>query len=391
VPNTTITRRRFLAAAAALPSAIQSLAATSTPRWVFLGTDKGKGIYRAPWNVTTGELGKIDLVIEADRPNFFAMHPKLPVMYSVNSVSGGKGTVSSLNVDRKTGSLTLLNKLSSNGDGPCAVSVDRTGKAAFAADYVGGSLAAFSLNNSGALAPAATFDCNHNPSCGPLGPVKSRQDAPHLHCVTISPDNNFVLACDLGDDAIEVFQITGGAHPQAHPARIPARSGSGPRHLAFHPNGHWLYCIHELDCTVDLYDWSVAHNKPSMTLREASVVSTLSPSTPLKGNTACEIFTSHDGRFLYTCTRGVDEILIYKINPSTGLLTEHQRLSCGGQFPRYIALDPSRRWFVSCNQGTPGPNPVGSVTVFAHDTTAGRLAPTPKSFLADTPMFVEWI
>jgi 6-phosphogluconolactonase len=398
VPATNITRRHFLAAAAALPSAIQSLAETvvAGPRWLFLGTDKGKGIYRAPWNVTTGELGKIELAIEADRPDFFALtgeHAGNKVLYSVNSVAGGKGAVSSFRVNTQTGSLQLLNRVSSNGDGPCFISIDTWGDSAFVANYSGGSFAAFRLRANGELQPTSSaLDCRQNPSCGSPGPVKDRQEAAHLHCATVSPENDFVLACDLGDDAIEVIPINPGEQQVlGKPIRIPARPGSGPRHLAFHPNGRWLYCIHELDCTVDLYGWSVAHNKPSMTLREASVISTLSPSTPLKGNTACEIFTSDDGRFLYTCTRGADEILIYKINPVTGLLTDHQRLSCGGQFPRYIVLDPSRRWLLSCNQGTPGPNPVGSVTVFAHDPTTGRLALTPKSFPADTPMFVEWM
>ncbi len=72
----------------------------------------------------------------------------------------------------------------------------------------------------------------------------------------MSPDNRFVLACDLGDDAILAFPIhPGQASPIGEPQRIPARRGSGPRHLAFHPNGRWLYCIHELDCTVDMYTW----------------------------------------------------------------------------------------------------------------------------------------
>ena len=82
------TRRHFLAASAALPFALRTFAQSTTPKWVFLGTDKGEGIYRAPWNATTGELGKVELAVAAPRPDFFAMHPKLPVMYTVIEGTG---------------------------------------------------------------------------------------------------------------------------------------------------------------------------------------------------------------------------------------------------------------------------------------------------------------
>src|ERR1700722_13227312 len=101
---TLFTRRQFLAAGAALPLVLRAMAQGHTsPRWVFLGTDRGKGIYRARWNAATGELGAIELAAETDRPDFFALHPKLPVMYTVNSVGLGKGGVSGYRVNPATG------------------------------------------------------------------------------------------------------------------------------------------------------------------------------------------------------------------------------------------------------------------------------------------------
>jgi len=374
-----------------LPFAWRVMAQGQAAHWVFLGTDKGKGIYRARWDAATGTIGAIELAVETDRPDFFALHPRLPVLYAVNAVGAGKGAVSSFRVDVPSGTLKLINRVSSHGDGPCAVSVDRSGKSAFVANYTGGSMAAYWVGATGALTDAATFDCRGNALCGSLGPVKDRQDAAHLHCVTISPHNDFVLVCNLGEDAIEVFQITGSAHPKSEPLRFAARAGSGPRHVAFHPNGKWLYCIHELDCTVDLFDWSETGGTPMMKLREDSVMSTLVKGTPLTGNTACEILASDDGRLVYTCTRGVDEIVVYRVDAATGLLSEHQRVSSGGKIPRYMTLDPSRKWLVCCNQGAAMPNPVGNITVFAHDATIGKLSETPKIYAAETPMFAAFV
>jgi 6-phosphogluconolactonase len=108
----------------------------------------------------------------------------------------------------------------------------------------------------------------------------------------------------------------------------------------------------------------------------------------MAGNTACEMVVSEDGRFLYSCTRGEDSITVWRIDEN-GYLTEMQRLSCGGKVPRYIALDPSRRWLVCCNQGAPGN--AGNVTVFSHDAATGRLGVRPRVFQANTPMFALWV
>ena len=379
-------RRQFLAASAALPFALRSFAQAPTePRWVFLGTGV-QGIYRAPWNAATGELGAVELAVATDRPTFLAMHPKLPLLYAGNEAAKGDGALTSFRVDTTQGTLKQVQQVSSRGAGPCYVSIDRTGRSAFVADYAGGSMAAYALGPAGEITDAGGLNCQNNPSCGVLGPVKDRQEIAHLHCTTISPGNDFVLVCDLADDAIEVFPIAPGKKALlGTPMRVQARVGSGPRHVVFHPNGRWVYCVHELDCTIDLYDWNVHGRKATMTLRQGSTISTLTAGAAMAGNTGCEVLVSEDGRFIYTCTRGEDTISVYRVDATTGLLTEQQRLSCGGKVPRIIAFDPSRKWLVSCNQNS------GNVTVFAHETTTGRINETPQTFGVDNPMFAQWI
>jgi 6-phosphogluconolactonase len=379
----------------ALPFALRALAVGQRPamgsRWVLLGTDTGNGIYRAAWNGALGTLGPVQLAADAVRPTYLARHPSLPVIYSVEAGSGESAAVSSFNVNTMAGgplNLSPLNKVASQGDGPCFVSVDPTGSMAFVANYAGGSFAAFQLAKTGALGQAiGVFRYTQQTH----GPVAGRQDAAHIHCATIAPGNRYVLACDLGDDVILVFPIGPGVGDYARvPIRVGARAGSGPRHVAFHPNGNFVYCIHELDCTIDLYDWRIEHGQPIMRLRENSVVSTLAKGASLTGNTACEIVISDDGRFLYSCTRGdgSNTIEVWRIDEN-GYLTLVQRLSCGGKVPRYIAFDPSRKWLVCCNQGGNG-NP-GNVTVFSHDAVTGRLGLKPKTSLAPTPMFAMWV
>jgi 6-phosphogluconolactonase len=388
-----ISRRTFLQTGALLPFAIRAFALQNArPSWVLLGTDSG-GIFRARWTPATGELGVPELAIAADRPDYFAMHPKLPVMYSVDAVGNGKGAVSGFRIDRRTAELVFVNKVSSHGDGPCFVSVDHAGKEAFVANYSSGTVGLLPLDKNGKLGVGDDFDNDTPHALGSLGPVKSRQDRSHPHCAVISPRNRFAMVCDLGRDFIFGIPIQSGDHTPGllvQIAAVAARKGSGPRHVAFHPNGRWMYCIHELDCTIDLYDFDELKPFGGLKLRTNSVISTLAPDTPVGDNTACELLISPDGRFAYACTRFVDQITVYRIDPVTGLLTEQQRLTAGGRIPRLIAFDPTRRWLVACNQGL-APNPVGNVAVFAHEPATGRVDPTPRTFAAETPMCIQWL
>ena len=386
--NGQITRRRFAAGALAVPFALRGIsnaqAAAASTRWVLLGTDQGKGIYRAPWNAATGSLGAAELAVQTARPAFLARHPSLPVIYAVNSESGPAAGVSSFSLDTANAGLTLINEVGSGGDGPCFVSVDPTGQMAFVANYAGGSFAAFRLTNTGRLAQAiGVFKYNQQEH----GPVGDRQEAAHIHCATVAPGNSFVIACDLGDDVLLVFPIGPGRGDYVRvPQRAAARRGSGPRHVAFHPNGNWLYCIHEIDCTIDLFDWRIERGDPRLRMREGSTVSTLAKGSNTAGNTGCEVVVSDDGRFVYACTRGEDSIVVYRVDQNGGYLTEVQRLRCGGKTPRYIGFDPSRRWLLCCNQGGSG-----NVAVFSHDAATGRLGLRPHVFQAPTPMYALWV
>ncbi|MGC9198840.1 MAG: lactonase family protein [Acidobacteriaceae bacterium] len=386
------TRRQILRSIPPLPFALRAMAESVTnpipaaPRWVLIGSETTQGIFRAAWDPEIGELHTIQAVAATDYPTYLALHPQYPILYAVNEVPSGDGALCSFHVDPTSAVLTPLAKVSSDGNTPCFVSVDQTGQLAFVANYGGGSFAAFRLDDEGAMRNAGFFTCEKNPACALPGQSADRQEQAHLHSATVSPDNHFVLVCNLGEDTIEIFPIHPGApQPIEAPVRVATRTGSGPRHLAFHPNGLWLYCIQELDCTIDLYDWNVSNGVPAPVLRKDSTISTLATRSALPGSTACEVSISPDGRFVYANTRGENSLVVYRVNASTGLLTEAQRVFTGGGVTRHFTFDPSRRWLLCANQGT------STVTVFAHDPSTGRLANTPKAFVVDHPMFLQFI
>jgi 6-phosphogluconolactonase len=388
VSNMKMNRRVFAAGVAAMPLALRSMAeqapAVRHPKFVLLGTDKGKGIYRATWDEATGRIGRPELAIETERPTYFAMHPRKSVLYAANEANKGDGSVSAFKLEERGAELSALGVVGSKGNAPCYISLDETGKSLFAANYGGGNLAAFHVKNDGALAETQNvFTCVGNNACGELGPVTDRQDAPHLHSAVVSPDNKFLVVCNLGQDSIEIFPIDPQAEqPLLEPTRIVAPAGSGPRHVAFHPNGRWVYCIHELDCTVNVFEWKAGRGSATMVPLGDSV---MHAGKAGPGNSGCEVIVSDHGRFVYANTRGENSLAVYEVNEKTGLLKEIQRIDTAGNVTRLIAIDPSRRWMLCMNQGS------STVTVFTRDPKSGKLSTKGATFEADTPMCVEWV
>ncbi len=393
MPPADLTRRRVLQtslAAAALGVWRPTLSQASAPpsRWLLIGGSQGQGIYRARWNEATGEIGTPELAVATTQPTYLTPHPRLPVIYACNEMdSAATSAVSSFHLDRAQARLEPMATQHTTGAAPCYASVDRTGNLLFAANYGGGSLAVFPLGPDGNPGPAATvLNCGDSTECGTGGPVKDRQSAAHLHCAVLSPDNRFVLACDLGDDAILAFPIHPHTpQPLGKLTRIPTAAGAGPRHLAFHPNGRWLYCINEINCSVSLFLWRPHGDEPAAEAVPGATVSVRPPNTPADPpSTGAEIAFSHDGRFLYTSTRACDVLTVFSVDPSHGQLTQIQQVPCGGKTPRFFALDPSERWLVCAHQDG------NSITVFSRDSSTGRLTPRTTT-PATNPECLLWI
>lgn len=399
-----LTRRRFLlllpAAAASVSGSAQDLAsifrhhkpASPAPTRVYFGTDtnKGisKGIYLAHFDSATGYLSQPLLAAATARPSYMAITPSRRHLYAVNAINDPAATVSGFAIDQRTGSLREIGRVSSGGAGPAYISIDATGHAAFVANYFGSTVASFRMLPSAMLSqPVERIDFNDHKKFAPLGPNTVRQDRSHPHCATISPDNRFLLVCDLGTDHIAVFAID----PQT--AQLTTgkpylftngRPGSGNRHVIFHPNGRWIYCINEIDSTIDHYLWTEAHvlNPPeALLVNTGHFVKTIAHDFPEEKNTAAEVAVSADGNFLYASNRGEDTLVVYSIDGDNGRLKLVQRIASGGKTPRHFTLDPTGHWVICGNQDS------ATVTVFHCDGATGRLTGPTQRVPLDSVMY----
>jgi 6-phosphogluconolactonase len=353
---------------------------------VYVGTyttkQSSKGIYAYRFEAASGQLTPIGLAAETTDPSFVALHPNGKYLYAVNEVgdfNGMKsGAVSAFAIDRKSGTLKLLNQVSTHGAGPCFVSLDKSGRFVLVANYDGGSVATFAIQYDGSLSLVKGF-VQHSGS----GLDKERQEGPHAHWIGVSPDNRFVLVADLGLDDVMVYKlddVKGGLTPN-NPPYAEVKPGSGPRHLAFSPSGKFVYLLTEMGSSVTAFSYSAQKG----TLSAMQTVPNL-PKDYSGVKEAAEIAVHPSGRFLYASNRGTaNSIGAYKIDANKGTLTPVGLFSTQGKIPRNFAIDPTGKFLLAANQDS------GNIVVFRIDPVTGGLTTTGQVIEVPAPVCITFL
>jgi 6-phosphogluconolactonase len=359
-----------------LYTALLAVAASAADVTVFVGTytnAQSKGIYSLQFDEASGKLSSPTLAAESESPSFVVMHPDGRYLYAANEHPSGPpnapGTISAFTVDGSH--LKLINIVSSRGAGPCHVAVDRTGHWLFAANYAGGSIAAFPIQPNGALGEASSF-FQHT-----LTSVDPRQKEPHAHMVVLSPDNRFLLVADLGGDRVFVYRFdeSSGKLTLNDPPGGILPPGSGPRHIAFSRDGKLLYVLSELKDTVTTFRWD-----PSKGALESIDALSALPAGYTGPKSGAEIAVHPTGKFLYTSNRGHDSIAMFAI--ANGKLTASGHQPTRGKTPRNFAIDPSGKFLLAANQDS------STIAVFRIDEKSGKLTPVGDPVAVPTPVSI---
>lgn len=341
------------------------------------GTSKSKGIYLLTFDVKTGLLSEPVLVAETEEPSFLAVSRDGKFLYSVNETlkfeGKDSGYVSSFAIDKKTGSLTFLNRQPSHGAAPCHISITDDGKLVLVANYLAGNVVAFPVAKDGALSPAS----DNKQHIG-NGPNADRQEAPHAHSVILDHANKFAFVNDLGIDKVVGYSVD-KKHGKLTPIEksYAARSGSGPRHFKFHPDGKFAFINHELDMTVS----ALGYDHKTGELTHLATLSTLPENyKATKKDSIADLHISPDGKFLYVSNRGHDSIASFSIDEKNGGLTPIEFVKTGGKTPRNFAITPDGQFLLAANQGS------DSITVFTVDMKTGKLTATSQSARVAKPV-----
>ncbi|MFT5440582.1 MAG: 6-phosphogluconolactonase [Alphaproteobacteria bacterium] len=337
----------------------------------------GEGIRAYRVNAVTGGWKLIQRLDGLVNPSWLLTNRDGTVLYALHA---DQDYASSFAIDRGTGHLSPLNRASTGGINGVSAKLDPTEKFMILANYGSGHVCVLPVLADGALgdvvqavalpgAPREIHRVGHQENSRP-------------HDIVFDPTGRFVVVPDKGLDRNFVFRFdarTGRLSP-AGEGYIDARSGAGPRHVAFHPNRPIAWVLNELDSTITTHGWDVRSGK----LAPLEVISTL-PGNFTSDNQASEMSFSTKTSTLYASNRGHDSIAMFRVNRTDGGLRPIGWQASGGKAPRFFAFDPSGRFLYAANLRS------HTIRRFDVDMRTGALKPTRQTVKTESPCAIAFV
>jgi 6-phosphogluconolactonase (cycloisomerase 2 family) len=378
-----MTRRAWLGGAAVLAAGARAQSGRpNQARFAYVGCyttaqryARGDGIHVYRIDPATGGWTPVQTVGGLVNPSFLLASREERFLYSVH---GDETYATAFAIDSSTGKLSTLDRVETGGRNGVHLALDPDGRFLIVANYSSGSVAVMPVKPDGGLdGPVQVVALPGQP-----GPHRVEQASSHPHQVLFDPSGKYVVVPDKGLDRIFVFRFdpsSGTLTPTAQGSGA-ARSGSGPRHGAFHPALPVLWMLNEIGCTIATYQWEAERGH----LRAVQIL----PATPPEftgESTPSEIAVSASGRFVYCSNRGHDSIACFAPDPATGLLTTVGWTPCGGRTPRFIGFDPSHRVLYAALEQS------DTIVPFLANAAKGTLTPKGEPVHNASPVAITFV
>lgn len=318
-----------------------------------------EGIYVYELDTIQGKISKVTSFSGISNPSFLTLSSDGKYVFAcTESKTPNGGSVSSFEFNPEKKSLTFINTQKSGGENPVYLMAHQNGKWLVNGNYTEGSVSVYPISEGGKI---ESYVQNFQYSEGSINP--DRQDRAHIHSTVFSPNFDYIFLPDLGADKIRAYKFDSDKNQPLQDAEIPfvqTTPGSGPRHLAFHPNGKFAYCIEEMGGAVSVYSYEKGK------LSNLQRINTHSEKYKAHFESS-DVHISPDGKFLYASNRGVENnIAIFSIQADGTLnIIDYQFVK--GKHPRTFSLDPSGKFLITANTGT------SEVVVFKRNPETGLL------------------
>jgi 6-phosphogluconolactonase len=368
------TRRRLLALGLgnlALPHPFiagrTAMADTMPDTVVYVSNAASKEIYALAMNRETGELSMLDKVSvpgtnkpsPASMP--MAVSPDHRFLYP--ALRSDTFPASTFAIDRASGRLTHL-ATTPLQDSMAYIATDRTGRYLLAASYPGNKLTINPIEEQGRVVEK---------------PTQIVPDRPKSHCIFVDRTNKYCYATSLGSDIVMEWRFdptTGTLSPNG-PGEVHTKPGAGPRHMALHPSGRFLYLITETTDTIGAY----AVDPASGTLTELQFVDARPPNFTDQP-AAADLHVTPDGRFLYGSERKTSTLTGYRIDPDKGTLSPIGHFPTE-KTPRGFNIEPRGRFLLSVGLDS------NAMTVYRTDPQSGALTSLKQYPMGEQPNWIE--
>ena len=295
----------------------------------------GEGLYSYFFDPSQKRFGKLASA-RVTNPSYLALCADKKCLYAVSENTDTPSYANVFSIESQTGRFKRKGRRTTKGEAPCYVAADPDSCFVATANYAGGSVSVFPLDEEGNLEPVSQVIRFSGRGTDP-----ERQEAPHIHCVGFSPDGRYLFATDLGTDSIYRFEVehTGGKTFLNENTKtvFPVDPGSGPRHFRFSPDGKYFYLVNELSGAVMAFGYREGVLSP---------LQTISIGDTFRGDGG-DIVLTPDGKYLYASLReGDDGIGIFSVDRKSGRLAKTDYLRTAAH-PRNLAVSPDGK-FLMC-------------------------------------------
>lgn len=325
---------------------------------------KSKGILVCDVDAENGTMSPRNEV-EVGNPSYMCIAHNGKFLYSVSDLG-----INSYQI-LENGDLLYINTGSINGMRACHISMDKQDRYIFTAGYHDGKVSVVRVNEDGSVGEL-TSEVFHKG----MGSIAERNFRPHITCARLTPDQKFLVACDVGIDQVKLygFDYANGKIKLVDILRCELESA--PRHMVFSPDGKYAYLICQLRNIIEVYSYNSDDGTPNFELIEK--VSTLGKKFNDKSAVA-SVMISPDGKYIFCSNAGDNSVAFFKRDESTGKLTQLSVLPISGDYPKDLVLFPDAKHLGVANHDT------GEITFFAIDYEKGLLIMHGKPVKSETP------
>ncbi|MCD7832984.1 MAG: lactonase family protein [Lachnospiraceae bacterium] len=329
------------------------------------------GVTTAVYDSSTGELHASAHCLPELNCGATCLDEAKGILYCVNErpeVPGENlgGQVFALKINKETGELKELNRSPSYGGMPSYCAVDTEGKYLIVSnhaqrnsilkteqdkdghyqivrEYDETAIVLFRLNEDGSIGEPC--DIVRHTGHGAL----PNQQNPHAHSVMRSPSGDFFVVCDKGNDSVYSYRIDYSRERLVQCDQMKGMPGSSPRYSVFHPTLPILYYNNETKPVIGVVRYS-----ESGKLTPVCYVSCVEDDREVEQGMQSDIRLDAEGRYLYDLVRDTSTIVVYEIDPSTGIPLRIQSVPCGStKGGRGLALSPDGQYLYLAAQPDP--------------------------------------
>lgn len=325
-----------------------------------------KGMYAVTLNTDTNQLINDRLILNLQKPAYLQVGDN-NLIFAVRQ-EDELGGVASYQI--KDGQPILIDKSLSAGAPPAYVGLDLNHHMLFSANYHTAEINIYQIDADGHF--HLTDSVHHE---GTTGPKPEQVDGPHPHFADLTPDGRLAV-CDLGMDLLVIYNIDANGKLTAA-GQFKFEPGFGTRHLAFHPNGQYVYVLGELSSKLAV----LKYNANDASFTQMQIMSTI-PADWTAHNGAAAIHITKDGKFIYTSNRGENTIAVFEIQDDYTVKLI-QSISTEGDFPRDFELSSDESFLIASNQNS------NNLTLFSRDSQTGLLNLLQKDVFSPEPVCVK--